>query len=742
MTFQSFIASFKRIIARRKEKMTTFHLYFDESGDFDLDKPQYDQIVGILVYASNNEGHPDILHDTAREILAQSYQEAYKKELPLEIHGTQITPDDQYQAFMTSLLRQINTDIRVSKNWQPIRIVNKEKIAYEDNNENYLYIIAELVLKIVQKKHEEGFKNINLCLYPASRFAYNQEYEEKIETILRFLQVRQEKIINFKLTRVQQQLARNNRLLQIADLLSNASYRSYRKCNQDVKEILEETFRDYNFTLIVPLFSQRIESLLKEQAYGFALRFILVEIKLPNNRNQAQEFLNNVINSLVKLPSPERNAHLNYLVSWLEQEINQKRGLESGAKLAENIEKNVYQKLSEKLLEIKEENSIIWFKYAIHYWALTGYNHSGKLFRASQEVKELDQLKSKLYQQIEYLSLFMEGLVAKAVHYTDCFEFEKAIKETQFVIDFYDYFCGEEMQYFFIDIIQNDDNIDEIKSDLRAKSLGTCLQAQIYQYLQNNDRDLLTKARENSEKAIAEFVALDDKKRQYQYRCQLESVAGNFNTVRQYLAKSLDLNEESSYLEIMQYIQTLDIHKQGFSLLHLFRLGYQSYFKNEWEEWEDFKDALETSRLLINPWFITSDESNYPIHGILRKVVCFALIMGDKQKAQQALGKLNRLNPITISPILGLIHIATYLEYAGLIWTGELTNDFNKIIANNDREKVTITSLVGQLKNEKFDKIETFKTQVMETITAIQVDRNKVMDVKITLLKLGNQIGY
>ncbi|MGI0481091.1 hypothetical protein ACN4EE_09890 [Geminocystis sp. CENA526] len=633
-------------------------------------------------------------------------------------------------------------DIRVSKNWQPIRIVNKEKIAYENNNENYLYMIAELVLKIVQKKDEEGFKKINLRLYPASRFAKNEEYEEKIETILRFLQVRQEKIINFNLTRVKQQLAKNHRLLQIADLLSNGSYRSYGRLNQELKEIMKDTFGDYNFTLIVPLFSQRIESLLQEQAYGFALRFILVEINLPNNKNQALEFLNNVIDNLVKLPYSERNAHLNYLISWLEQEINQKRGLESGYLLAENIEKNVYQKLAEKLREKNQENNVIWFKYAIHYWALTAYNHSGKLFKASQEVQKLDELKSQLYHQIEHLSLFMEGLVAKAVHYTDRFDFEKAIQETEFIIDFYDSFFSEGMKEFFALIIDNDDSDNAIKSDLRAKGLGTCLQAQIYQYLQNNDAELLTKARSNSEKAIAEFVALNDKKRQYQYRCQLEAVAGNFNISRQYLAKSLDLKEESSYLEIMQHIKQLDISFQGFSLLHLFRLGYQSYFKNEFDEWGIFRKALEDSKLLINPWFLTSDYSNYPIHGILRRVVSFAVIMGDKQKAQQALGRLNNLKPITISPILGLIHIATYLEYAGLIWTGELTNDFNNIIANNDRTKVTITSLIGQLRNDDFAKIRAFKTEVEETITAIQIDRNNVVDVKKALLKLGNQIGY
>lgn len=144
------------------------------------------------------------------------------------------------------------------------------------------------------------------------------------------------------------------------------------------------------------------------------------------------------------------------------------------------------------------------------------------------------------------------------------------------------------MREFLGDLIEN----NAIKSDLRGKALGTCLQAQIYQYLQNADTKLLKKARENSEKAIAEFVALNDKRRQYQYRCQLETVAGNFTASRQYLAQSLGLNKESSYLEIIQHIQNLDQNEQGFYLLHLFRLGYGCYFKNNFEEWEQFKNAL------------------------------------------------------------------------------------------------------------------------------------------------------
>jgi hypothetical protein len=115
--------------------------------------------------------------------------------------------------------------------------------------------------------------------------------------------------------------------------------------------------------------------------------------------------------------------------------------------------------------------------------------------------------------------------------------------------------------------------------------------------------------------------------------------------------------------------------------------------------------------------------------------------MGNRNKAQQALGKLNNLNPMAISPVLGLIQIATYLEYAALTWTGELTTEFNNILANEDRKKVTIISLMGKLNGNNLEKVTAFQTEVMNTIMNT-IANNEIADVKSELLKLANQIGY
>ena len=726
--------------------MTTFHLYFDESGNFNINDEHtryaYSQLAGILVDASNDAADPNTVNILAQEILNSSYEKSYHRNRRTSYHGNQLTSSLEYNKFINNI---INNVININ-NWQAIRLVNKEEIGYGTTDNNYLYMVAELAIRIVKQKKKEGCKNIRLNIYPARKDRDTEHYKNVISSLLGILKAREFDLnytINKNITPIP---AKDHYLLQLADLLSNASYRNYDKCNKSDKntaENLKNFFGDYNFSLVIPLFDERIESLLKEQVYGLALRFILLEINSGNNQDKAQEFLEQTIDKLAQLPSAERNAHLNYLTNWLEQEINQKRDSENGYKLANKINKYIYANLEKKLSEKNELKSIIWFKYNLHFWALTACNHSGRLFRGSEEAETLDQLKSKLYQQVEHLSLLMEGLIAQAVHYTDCFEFDKAINNTQFVIDFYDYFFREEMQAFFNLLVQDNDNNNSIKSDLRAKGFGTCLQAQAYKYLRNNDPELLNKARENSERAINEFVALNDKKRQYQYRSQLETAGGNFNASRQYLAKSLNLNKDSSYLDIMKHIERQsEINDQAFPLLHLFRLGYGCYFHSNHTEWQTFQEALQQSRLLVNPWFVTNPPEDYPIHGILRRVASFGLIMGNTDFAEQALAKLNKLKPIAKSPIFGLIQIATYLEYAGLTWSGELTNDFNNLITHKDRKKVTITYLTGKLNDQNFEQMRVFKTQVIDTVKAIQEDNGQIHDVKRTLLKLANQIGY
>lgn len=633
------------------KKTLHLDLYFDESGNFNSHNPQddygYNQIAGVFVLAANRAQ----IEEEAKALLRQSYQQACTQEkMPAVLHGTNLRlPDKEYHQFIQNILKGIN-----QKQWQPIRLVNQEKICYGHPQDNYLNMIAELLLKIYQQKQKEGFEALILNVYPAYRDQISEYYLRKIHNTIGIFRVREDlKEFNLTIKQVVPISANNYKIIQLCDLLSNASYKDYQKCDEATKNKLVAALGDYNYTLIVPLFSDRCERLIQEGSYALALRLIILELQNQKNQNKALEYCQEVLDNLAKLPASECNAQLSYLVSWLEQTINQERLLQKGVNLGDQLLDYVNKGLKERLKD--NYDSIIWFEYAVHFWQLSAYNHLGNLSKARAEVEILTGLKNELMQQIEYITLFMESLVAIAVHYTDCFEYASVDQELDFIETFYELTIAK-----CVNLLLG----SKLKSQLRAKALGTWLQAKVYQYLQTDEASLLEEARSTSDRAIEEFVGIEDKKRQYQYRCQLETVEKNFSLGRQYLAKSLSIDPESTHEDIAKKIMQLDKMPQGFALLHWSRLGCSSY-ENDSSEWTDFKKALSESQLLINnPWCQGSEDLiEYPIHGILRQKVSFCLKMKNYNEAKQALKKLSNLNPVNQRFVLGLVQLAAYTEY-------------------------------------------------------------------------------
>lgn len=80
---------------------------------------------------------------------------------------------------------------------------------------------------------------------------------------------------------------------------------------------------------------------------------------------------------------------------------------------------------------------------------------------------------------------------------------------------------------------------DSVQSNAKGKVMGTRLQA--YTFLGRTDPKNLEKARADSDLAIKEFTADSDKKRQYQYRCQIENEAENYKEALLWLGKSFDI---------------------------------------------------------------------------------------------------------------------------------------------------------------------------------------------------------
>lgn len=726
--------------------MTQYDLYLDESGTFVENQKSRNaqgfasQLVGLLV------PHGELKPEIAEQILRNSYEAAGYSHFPKnDVHGNNLAAGEQYDRLIDKLVTQIQ-----QQKWQPVRLVNQEGINYGDRINNYVNMVAELALRIAQQKSQAKIAKIVLNFHCAivylgvdeianPQFINEGDYLAALRYYFAFAAVRQGlaaesaqwKIGNFSLLS-----AKRKRILQICDLLSNASYDNYTKCGQITADVLKNAFGSYDQSMIVYLWAEKCDLLAKEGSLGLAIRTIAEQLvwdeREKNVKQQAEERLQQIIDKLANFAASSRNVQLTVLTSWLEQIINQQRSLDLGYKLAQWLHKKVNAPLSTQLKN--SSYTLSWFSYTLHFWALTACNHRGDLVKARTEADELQKLMPALAGQWEYVTLLMEGLVAEAVHLTDCLEYDAVAQRMKLVATYY-----ADVSSLFTDAFPQVFPA-RVRSDLRAKALGTWLQTEIYAGASEPKR--LATARELSQECIAEFSTPGDKERQYQYRCQLETVAGDFATARKFLAASLKL-DDVSHGAIAYAIVNLDVMAQGFALLHWLRLGTTAYLSADRSEWQQFEQSLQQSRLLNHPWCKGTQTDNYPTHGILWRVALINAIRREKDNA--ALARLRNLEPLKKgSMVLGAIMLAAYAEVAALMWDSD-RNMAIRLLDCQQSDRLGLKQLLLVMLDKSrdlFPQVGELTQSWLEVINEVLIPNNANVDVPEQLLRLGRKISY
>ena len=722
-----------------------FDLYIDESGNFqETAKARKfqgfaSQLVGILTPQGQ------LTAAKAESILEIGYQNAGYSQLGKEVHGTKLTPGAGYDRLITTL-----TEKNKEKGWQPVRLVNKEDIDYGDRVNNYVNMVAELILRIFQQKNLETNDKITLNLYYAivkinegknqkPVFIEPKEYRAQLEYHLAFAAVRQglaDKYTRWKIGQCKPRSAKKERELQLCDLLSNASHDDYTKCGEETKVILQNAFKPYDYSMVAYLALEQCDLFIQNGSLGLAIRTLAERLNQEdegeNVRESASERLEIIISKLASYTATERNNQLTLLINWLEQIINLQRSLALGSQLVTWLQTEIYQPLVTELKDKKD--TLDWFNYALHFWALTDCNHQGNLIAARKEVNELESLISALAGKWEYVTLLMKGLVAEGVHRTDCLEYDETATKMELVANYY-----REVSSLFT-VAFPDVFPEQIHSQLRGEALGTWLQAEIYAGATEPTR--LNKARELSNDCIAEFTTSGDKAIQYQYRCHLETLAGDFKQARKYLAKSFGI-EDDSHSAISQHIKTLEGFKQGFALLHWLRLGTIAYLDNNNAEWSEFIQAFKKAKLQYNSWCQGQQWSSYPVHGILRRVALIEAIEGRFNIA--ALGSFKNLAPIKKEElVLSLIQCAAYVEVASFWWEKNVSMA-RKILDCQESDRLGLKQLLEVLARKSsalFPQVDRLTKNWLSVIEDTLNNKFEKSEVKSKLLKLVRQISY
>jgi hypothetical protein len=565
------------------------------------------------------------------------------------------------------LMRALSQALAARRGWQPVRLENREQLGFGAVDATYTRMVAELCVRTLERLTRGSREEVGLTL-KAARYMQDgvqlptDAYEPRVREHFAYAAMRRGlAAAPWKLERCELLSGRTRREIQICDLLSNASHRRYETVDDETRAALQASFGAYDFRLSFRELGRRIDEHLEDGSLGLALRALAEELVggglAPAAEREATTQLTKVLDALLELPAAVRDPQLSVLSVWIEQLNEQLRDAARGLAAAEWALKHVDGSLRARLGEAA--HTLDGFTLSLLRQKVTAANHRGDLASARQASEALDALIPRLAGRWEHGPRIIESLVAQSVHLIDTFEHERAAIQMHAVAKYYG-----DLSSLLADALEGVFPA-EVRSDQRGRALGTQLQAAMYAGLADPSR--FDEARRLNEAAIAEFDAPSDVARQHQYRCQLETFAGDLRTARSFLANSLGV--ATTHAAIATQIANLPRVPQGFALLHWLRLGAAVLGGRDDEDRAAFASALSQSKVHTWPWCVDSGFVEYPAHGIRRQMALILARQKQNGDALSMLGRLRALAPDATAPVLmRLIVTASHLEVAGVLW--------------------------------------------------------------------------
>lgn len=669
------------------EKKQEYSLYLDESGQFlkhstdpkerESAAPQDfpDQIAGFFAPRSKT------IAAEASEIMKKACSKA---RLPYDgkSHAKYLGV-----AYINLLLPPLLEELK-KRNWQPVRLVNKETVVYGPRISTYTNMVAELVLRILQSKAKEVDDHVYINLIGAivtldekivlpsgKEHARIIEIEEYLQTISDYLNwaANQRNILREQLrwgiSKINLKDAVKTPELQICDLLSNASHKNYSKCTPDNAKLLKIAFGDFDQTIETKDLLAELDRYIERQEFGEAIlrlaRVFCLGSETSYFRNAAALRLENAVNRLCQIGVRGRNSHLLFVTARLEQLIGERREANLGATFTHWLQSAVIASLRRYLQVTQSDSTIDWFEYVVARWQMTAANHRGIFTESDRALTIMKRLQPSLAKRSECYPILMEGIITQAVHEMDTFNFDAATKNLQWISS------SLSSQADALKDLMPDDFEVAPHYELKARALGT-LALNLILSRPKSDADWET-ARRVSNEAIYEFVDLDDKSRQYQIRCHLETNAGNFSEARRYLYMSFEPALDSTNVSHEMLAQAFNKTGEArgftfqFSLAHWLRIGFAAVLNGDRIEAEKFVHCFRRSKVADSEW-CKGERSTFPAHLILRFLSVIQASQGDIGSAMNTLQRLQKvINDGSFSFIMKAIEVATFAEVAALV---------------------------------------------------------------------------
>lgn len=575
----------------------------------------------------------------------------------------------------------------------PFRLVNRERVSFGNRKANYVNMVGELLVRICKELDRCDPGVIVLDIYQAGiksgeyesgdqPFWEHDDFEPTLKAVFQRASISAgwaKESSKWQLGTFKFRSGTKDERLWLCDLISNASHDDFNTVSKPAAESLKASLKNFDFELSFNVTLEKVKELCNRDAFGMAIVELLEAILSPWASSDAKAAyasnFDRVLLHLWDLPPLARSPQIQTIVGWLQQTADDRDRLADAKFICKWFEERLALKHVSSRLS-KDSSLYSWFRLGIAIAALTACNHGGDLAQGRQHLILIDKLVPEIAGRWEYASDLMRSIVVQAVHLNDCFEHEAVAKKLGLVAEYYQglgQLFDSAYPGFFPDVV---------RSKVCGEALGTMLQAQIFLMLQ--EKATAGETRLTSERAIEQFSDEADRKRQFQYRSEIECIAGEWDASRRYLMRGIGA-PNADHSSLAKYIAELDPSYRVFPLLHWTRIGGMSAIANAKDEFNTFLAAWNASGL---DSYIQKKLSTYPAHGILRRMAGVYAASGNFPKAIETVRTLRAVVQVNPTPLFLLIDAAGVMQAAGLAGRLDLEQMRRLIEGGKDDEPV------------------------------------------------------
>lgn len=492
-------------------------------------------------------------------------------------------PNEVFSSYALTLLTNL-----VSQGAQLVVFQNRERLDIVNTDITYLNVLAEGIVQLLRLLTVARPDGVNLNIIAARRIKVTQKEqtgnieiigkEDYIERIRERILLRMARVplgerrnMTWTLTL---ESARKDERLMLADAVCHSWLTRKARFSSDQRTILTKLYTSqYQFTVVENGVWQNVLDHLTEDALALAI-FNWYGGNHVTLANMEERFQTIILQKIKDYSDSERQMQYGFLVSL----INNLMTVDRDLNLTEKILTQLQAKLLPKIREIGFEHRK--FAFDISFLLVVSATHRGDITATERYINECRQDLHHLSARWETLDYYIKFKIREGVHLINVFDFLGAIT----AMDRLERLFQETIGLFHLT-----DELagvgDSLRSDNWGKAIGTRLQAKIM--LIRKDTGLIDSARSDSDGAILHFANEQDKKRQYQYRSQLECEAGEFAASFEWLAKTFVKTDNPTIEEVLQGILFSNKVDKVFGCMHYARLMAEAALSNTHSELGD-----------------------------------------------------------------------------------------------------------------------------------------------------------